>query len=87
MKAFLTNVMYHHREKNQIKFTHYDDTKKILSSESNLYTVYYCMYLYVVLCTKYTNNICLNQTLIFGPSSNIKIRVFLNVKIQYSAQV
>ena len=30
-------------------------------SEDHLYTVYYCMSLYVVLCTKYTNKICLNQ--------------------------
>ena len=29
--------------------------------ETHLYTVYYCMSLYVVLCTHYTNKICLNQ--------------------------
>ena len=36
-----------------------------LSSESHLYTVYYCMSLYVILCTKYTNKICLNQEVLW----------------------
>ena len=35
-------------------------------SEFHLYTVYYFMSLYAVLCTKYTNKICLNQRFAWG---------------------
>ena len=55
--AFHQGITVHH-------CTHLEVLRPLsVSSESHLYTVYYCVSLYVVLCRKYTNKICLNQGL------------------------